>query len=88
MGGGGGGGGGGGFGGLGPGGGSGELLESSRVTFTLNEFEPPDQVFPSIDMYCLLHILIKISSFTPVLSIRIVLYSFYLLIVYSEKFPA
>ena len=50
------------------------------------EFVPRDQVFPLIVVNCLLLQLKKISSFTPVLYIQIVLDSFYLLIFYSEKF--
>ena len=46
---------------------------------------PRDQVFLLIVVHCLL-LLHKKSSFTPVLSIRIVLGCFYLLIFYFEKF--
>ena len=49
------------------------------------EFVPRDQVFPLVVVYCLL-LLLKINIFTPVLSIRIVLDSFYLLIFYFEEF--
>ena len=49
------------------------------------ELEPRDQVFPSIHITFITYTQ-KISSFTPVLFIRIVRYSFYLLIFYSEKF--
>ena len=48
-----------------------------------------EQISPLIVVYCLYNhfYLKKISSFTPVLSIRIVLDSLYLLTFYSEKFP-
>ena len=46
------------------------------------EFVPRDPVFPLIVAY----FCSKISGFTPVLSIRNALDSFYLLIFYFEKF--
>ena len=55
-----------------------------HVNFT-PEFVPRDQVFPFVVVYCLL-LLLKINIFTPVLSIRIVLDSFNLLIFYFEEF--
>ena len=65
-------------------------LERLRVRFPPNgkrEVVPHDQVFALIVVYCLLLLLKKKrSSFMLVLSIRIVLDSFYLLIFYSEKF--
>ena len=57
-------------------------LERLRFTFTTNgkrEFVPRDQVFPLIVVYCLSFQLKKISSFTPLLYITIVLNSFYFL---------
>ena len=48
------------------------------------EFVPRDQVFPILS-FPVYYFCSKISSFTPVLSIRIVLDSFYLLIFYFEK---
>ena len=48
------------------------------------EFVPRDQVSPLTVVDCLFYS--KISRFTPVLSRRSVLYSFYLLILYSDKF--
>ena len=64
------------------------LLERFRITFTPNgerEFVPRDQVFPLFffTVYCFYT---KISSFMPLLSKRILLGCFYLLIFYSEKF--
>ena len=50
------------------------------------EFVPRDQVSPLIVVYCLVLLHRNKYSFTPVLSIRIVLDSFYLHIFYSEKF--
>ena len=50
------------------------------------EFVPRDQVFPLTVVNCLLLLRKKTSSFTPVLSVRIVLDCFYLLIFYFEKF--
>ena len=66
-------------------------LERLRITLTANgkhEFVPRDEVFPLIVVYCiLLRFLLKTTScFTPVVSIRIVLDSFHLLIFYSKKF--
>ena len=49
------------------------------------ELVPCGQVFPLIVINCLL-LDSKIGSFMPVLFIRIVLDSFYLLIFYLEKF--
>ena len=63
-------------------------VERLRFTFTpygKREFVPRDQVFPLIVVNCLL-LQLKTSSFKPVLYIRIVLDSFYLLIFYSGKF--
>ena len=63
-------------------------LERLRFTFTPNgkrEFVPRDQVFPLFFVDCLL-LLHKISEFMLVLSTRIVLDCFYLLIFYAEKF--
>ena len=49
------------------------------------EFVPREQAFPlTVVNYLLLQL--KISIFTPVLYMRIVLESFYLLLFYSEKF--
>ena len=58
------------------------LIERLRFTFTPNgkrEFVPRDQVFPyfPFTIYCFYT---RISSFMPVLSVRIVLDCFYLLI--------
>ena len=49
------------------------------------EFVPRDQVFPLLAVNCLL-LQLKISIFTPVLYVRIVLDCSYLLIFYFEKF--
>ena len=59
----------------------------NRFTFTPNgkrEFVPRDQVFPSFS-FIVYYFYSKVSSFTPMLSIRIVLDSFCLLIFFSEK---
>ena len=70
-----------------------EIREIKNHFYGKREFVPRDEVFPLIVVYCLLnncrsndYFYTKISSFTPVLSMRIVLDSFYLLIFYSEKF--
>ena len=63
-------------------------IERVKFTCTPNgkpEFVPRDQVFPLVVVYCLL-LLLEINIFTPVLSIRIVLDNFYLLIFYFEEF--
>ena len=62
-------------------------IERLRFTFTSNgkrEFVLRDQVFPLLS-FPVYYFCSKISSFTPVLSIRIVLDSFYLLIFYFES---
>ena len=62
-------------------------IERLRFTFTPNgkrEFVPRDQVFPSFSLI-VYYFYSKVSSFTPMLSIRIVLDSFCLLIFFSEK---
>ena len=63
-------------------------MEGFSFTYTSNgkcELVPCGQVFPLIVVYCLL-LDSKIGSFIPVLFIRIVLDSSYLLIFYLEKF--
>ena len=65
-------------------------IERLSFTFTPNgkrEFVPRDQVYPLIVLNYLLLQLKKISSFTPVSYIRIVLESFICYFpIYSEKF--
>ena len=64
-------------------------IRDIKITFTPNgkrKFVPRDQVFPLFFVYWGLLLLLKMSSFMPVLSKRIVLDCFYVLIFYSEKF--
>ena len=64
-------------------------IERLRFTFTPNgkrEFVERDQVFPLIVVNCLVYYFYSKNEYTPVLYIRIVLDSFYLLIFYFEKF--
>ena len=64
------------------------FLERLRFKFTpkgKREFVPRDEVYPQLS-FTVYYFYTEISGFTPVLSIRIVLDSFYLFIFYSEKF--
>ena len=60
------------------------VLPIERLRFTFTSNGKRDQVFPILS-FAIYYFCSKISSFTPVLSIRIVLDSFYLLIFYFDK---